>query len=165
MVFWLREKKMDRVEVAAHVRQTRELFSRGDVRATRSRSDGRHLHRGGDTVAVDGQAAFEDLFGYIDEFTVDEASHFVGEVHKRTLWGPNLVEPSPRTRISPWVMGGEPCVRDTRIPTSTIHALHRSRALPAAAITELYPGLSVDDVEDALALECKLRGEGVRVAA
>lgn len=165
MVFWLREKGMEREEVASHVEDTRHLLSLGDIRAARARSDGSHLHRGKETVSVEGQAAFEEVFEYLDEFTVDEAANLVGEVRQRTLWGPNLREPSARTQISPWVMSGEPCVRNTRIPTSTLYALHRTRALSAVAIMRLYPGVTEEDVQDALELEAKLRGEAAQAAA
>lgn len=115
-------------------------------------------------MAEDGQAAFPEVWPYLDEFSIDRAAQFVEEVEQRTLWGPDLVTPSARTRISPWVMSGEPCVRDTRVPTSTLYAL-RPRALTSAAIVKLYPGLDEDDIEDALELEAKLRGEAARVAA
>lgn len=165
MVYWLRGKGMERATVAAHVADTREMLSAGDELAARARSDGEHLHRGGDPVAVNGQAAFDIVFEYLDEFTVDDASQFVSEVHQRTLWGPDLRRPSDRTRISPWVMSGEPCIRDTRLPISTIYALNRTRVLSPTAIMKLYTGISREDVEDALELEAKLRGEAAQVAA
>ncbi len=165
MVYWLRDKGMERSTVAGHVADTRQMMSTGDERAARARSGGDHLHRGGDPVAVGGQAALDEIFEYLDEFTVDKAAHFVAEVEQRTLWGPNLLRPSDRTRISPWVMSGEPCIRDTRLPTSTIYALNRTRALSPVAIMRLYPGINRADVEDALELEAKLRGEAAQVAA
>lgn len=165
MVFWLRKKGMEREAVASHVEETRRLLSLGDTRAARARSDGSHLHLGNDTVSVEGQAAFDEIFEYLDEFTVDDAAKLVAEVRQRTLWGPNLREPSARTQISPWVMSGEPCIRDTRIPTSTLYAVRRTRALSPVAIMQLYPGIEEQDVEDALELEAKLRGEAAQAAA
>lgn len=101
----------------------------------------------------------------LDEFHVGEVAPVVREVGRRTLWGPDLVEPSRRTtRISPWVTG-EPCVRDTRLPTSTLYALHEVRQLEAEAIAKLYPGIDRSDVEDAISLEARLRGESSRAAA
>ncbi len=61
-----------------------------------------------------------------------------------------------RTTISPWVMGGEPCVRSTRIPTAGLHALRHERGLETERIIALYPGLDAAHVEDAINLEERL---------
>jgi uncharacterized protein (DUF433 family) len=63
---------------------------------------------------------------------------------------------SYRTSISPWVMGGEPCVRSTRIPTAGLYALRSERGLQTERIVALYPGLDVAHVEDAIKLEERL---------
>jgi uncharacterized protein (DUF433 family)/DNA-binding transcriptional MerR regulator len=152
MLYWLRHKGMDRTEAARHVEQTRALLAEGDPRAVTARSDGRELHRSDETVAESGQIAFADVLALLDEFHVGEVAALVREVGRPDLWGPDLVEPSRRTRISPWVMAGEPCVRDTRLPTSTLYALHHVRQLKPAAIVELYLGINEMDVEDAIAL-------------
>ena len=74
------------------------------------------------------------------------------------IWAPDLVNPSDHSFISPWVLAGDPCIERTRIPTSAIHALRSSEALPVEAIVELYPGLTAEAAEDAIGLERRLRG-------
>jgi uncharacterized protein (DUF433 family) len=54
-------------------------------------------------------------------------------------------------------MGGEPVVRATRIPTASLHALHSERGLDAERIVALYPELDSEQVDDAIALEDRLR--------
>jgi uncharacterized protein (DUF433 family) len=91
---------------------------------------------------------------------MDELNLFdleVPELGKSRIWGPHLLYPTEATRIYPWVMGGEPCVIDTRIPTSTLFALHEERALDEPAIAWLYPELSIERVGDAIRLERALR--------
>jgi uncharacterized protein (DUF433 family) len=75
----------------------------------------------------------------------------------RRVWGLNLVRPSRRTAISPWVLSGEPVVRGSRIPTATLYALATARRLRPADIVDLYPVLDEEAVDDALGLETRLR--------
>jgi uncharacterized protein (DUF433 family)/DNA-binding transcriptional MerR regulator len=75
----------------------------------------------------------------------------------KRAWGPNLVRPSQLTRISPWVMAGEPCIVDTRIPTASIWVLTQERALDMEAISRLYPGVEQTAISQALDLERRLR--------
>lgn len=165
MLYWLRTKSMKRDQAAERVRQTRELLTTGDPRAARARTSGTHLHRGDNAVADSGQVAFNEIFDYLDEFTVTDAAGVVSELETQTIWGPDLVEPTPFTRISPWVMAGDPCILDTRIPTSTIYGLATVRQLSPTAIAKLYSGILNEQVEDAYDLEMRLRGEATRVAA
>ena len=72
-------------------------------------------------------------------------------------WAPNLVRPSPRTRISPWVQAGEPCVVNSRIPTGSIWALAEERNLTEDDINHLYPTLDKASILEALNLERRLR--------
>ncbi|MGH9223064.1 MAG: DUF433 domain-containing protein [Acidimicrobiales bacterium] len=74
------------------------------------------------------------------------------------VWAPDLVRPSEQTFISPWVLAGEPCVEQTRIPTAAVYALHEERGLSAQDIVKLYAGLTVTDADDAYVLERRLRG-------
>jgi uncharacterized protein (DUF433 family) len=53
-------------------------------------------------------------------------------------------------------MGGEPCVRFTRIPTAGLHALRHERGLETDRIVALDPGLDAAHVEDAIKLEERL---------
>jgi uncharacterized protein (DUF433 family) len=82
-------------------------------------------------------------------------------VSDRPLYGPDLVYPSDYTYISPWVMGGEPCINETRIPTATVMALVELRGLTSGDVLALYPSLTTAGVEDAVALERRLRGIAV----
>ena len=154
---WLRSKRMPAAEVRARVGDVREALSRGDERYSLVRSDGKGLFVGDDDVdSRTGQSALTGLLRYFDEFNLVEAAAEIADTD-RPLWGPNLVRPSARTSISPWVMGGDPCVRDTRVPTSTLYALHGERRLPTDRIALLYPGLTESDINDALTLEARLQ--------
>lgn len=69
--------------------------------------------------------------------------------------GPHLFEPRPTLRIIPGKLSGEPHVVDTRIPTKMLASL-RSRGLGVDSIIELYPRLTLQNVEEAIALEVQL---------
>jgi uncharacterized protein (DUF433 family)/DNA-binding transcriptional MerR regulator len=69
--------------------------------------------------------------------------------------GPDLIRPRPHLRIIPGKLSGEPHVRDTRIPSYSIYALHRS-GYSGDAILSLYPGLEGPEVEEAIDLERSL---------
>jgi uncharacterized protein (DUF433 family) len=101
-----------------------------------------------------GQQAFAGVTGLLDAFSLTEP---VEGVSRSGLWGPSLVRPSAHTRISPFTLGGEPCVAGSRVPTALLRALHVDRGLDAAAIGALYPFLSAAGIADALALEERLR--------
>lgn len=156
LVAWLRAKDMPRPEVATRVRDVRASLAETpelDV----LRSDGHGLFLG--ESAADhrtGQEAMPSVLKLLDEFHMTGAVG-IQEFGHRHLWGPNLLTPSPRSYISPRVMGGEPCITETRIPTGTVFALHTERGLDAAAIQSLYKELQLNDVEDAINLESRLR--------
>ena len=63
-----------------------------------------------------------------------------------------------RDQLDAWVLGGDPCVENTRIPTSAIYVLRTERGLSAEQIADLYPGLDPDKAVDAYELETRLRG-------
>ncbi len=69
--------------------------------------------------------------------------------------GPHLFEPGPTLRIIPGKLSGEPHVVDTRIPTKILSSL-QARGLEVGAIIDLYPRLTRQNVEDAIALEEQL---------
>jgi uncharacterized protein (DUF433 family) len=115
-----------------------------------------------ETLAVDGDVRspldgssrlFADM---LQSFDLTAAVEDFGR--QSTLWGPDLVTPSAHTVISPWVLGGEPCVERTRIQSASIHSLRTERGLAIAEIVYLFPGLDARAAEDAYELEARLRG-------
>lgn len=120
------------------------------------------LHADRDTLAVDGDVStpldgssrlFTDM---LQSFDLTAAVEDFGQHAK--LWGPNLITPSRHTYISPWVLGGDPCVERTRIQSSSIYTLSTERGLEMADIVSLYPGLDESAAQDAYELESRLRG-------
>jgi uncharacterized protein (DUF433 family) len=101
---------------------------------------------------------FDDISGLFKTFSLTDPISELS-IRRRTLWAPDLQAPSTFTRISPFVLAGEPCIAKSRIPTSSIHALRSERGLDSAEIIALYPGLSVESVIDAFKLEQRLRRE------
>jgi uncharacterized protein (DUF433 family) len=159
---WLRAKRVPRPAAAEHVAALRDALLDPSVDITTVRTDGIVvLLDDEDLDRRTGQTVLKPVSDFLDVFDVLEP---VDELGSHRLWGPSLVHPSAYTFISPWVMGGEPCAENTRIPTSTIHALATERGLGVAEIIELYPGLEAAAVEDAVGLERRLRG-GIRAAA
>jgi uncharacterized protein (DUF433 family) len=68
---------------------------------------------------------------------------------------PHLLSPSNFVRIRPRKLSGAPHVIDTRIESEALHTL-QLRGFTAAGIQRLYPSLSEEKIEDALALENRL---------
>lgn len=154
LLAWLRSKHMGRDAAAKRVRYVRELLSTSEIDPT-IRSDGRIFlidDEGSDRFT--GQQAFDGLVEVLDVFRLTEP---IEGVSTGELWGPSLVRPSEHTYISPWVLGGEPCVEKSRVPSATLHALHAERGLDAERIHDLYEFLPVESIEDALKLEARLR--------
>jgi uncharacterized protein (DUF433 family) len=156
MVAFLRHQGMDRSYASRLVSAIRQEIQAGEE-IDRIRSDGRIILRNDEFVTrYSGENVFplDELVNMMDDFDVLQP---IEELGRRPLWGPNLVAPSKHTFISPWVMAGEPCVNETRIPTSTLYALREDRGLQAEQVTRLYPGLRREAVTDAWHLEQKLR--------
>lgn len=154
LLAWLRSKHMDRGKASARVQQVRELLASSEVDPT-IRSDGTIFLMGDeDTDRFTGQQAFDGVVEMLDVFELTEP---IDGVSHGELWGPSLVRPSVHTYISPWVLGGEPCVEGSRVPSATLHALRVERGLDAKRIHVLYGHLTVEAIEDALALEARLR--------
>lgn len=161
LLAWLRQLGMDRPVAAREVARIKDELSAGRavrfVAATRT-----ELTVQPETVSrTTGNVAlpFNDLYAYTRTFDLTDP---VEELHagaRRRLWAPDLVRPSARSCISPWVLAGEPCLERTRIPTSAIWALRTDRGLAASEIVRLYPGIDETMVEDADILERRLRGE------
>lgn len=154
MLAWLRGKRMERTGAAERVRYLRKLLSTSEIDPT-VHSDGTIFLIGEErSDRFTGQQAFDGLVEVLDVFKLTEP---IEGVSTGELWGPSLVRPSERTYISPWVLGGEPCVENSRVPSATLHALHVGRGLDAEAIHQLYEFLPVEAIEDALDLEARLR--------
>ena len=71
--------------------------------------------------------------------------------------GPDLLVPRPHLRIVPGKLHGEPHVVDTRIPSATLHALHRA-GYPPDQISEMFPEAAGEPLAEALDLEASLDG-------
>lgn len=151
---WLRSKHMDRTDAAERVQYLRGLLSSTDIDPA-VRSDGTIFLIGGEAIdRFTGQQAFDGLVDVLDVFELTEP---IEGVSQADMWGPSLVRPSEHTYISPWIVGGEPCVESSRVPSATLHALQVERGLDANAIHQLYEFLPVDAIQDALELEARLR--------
>jgi uncharacterized protein (DUF433 family) len=169
MFAWLRLKGMAPPRAGQRAVEVRQRLDRGELPGNGSvRSDGSIFLIG--DAAVDeltGIQLFDVLVPLVDRFdmlmpVVDGSVPRSPE--RRQRWhGPHLLWPSRRTAISPWVLSGEPCVRETRIPSASLFALTEERRLGSADIVELYPALRLEDVDDAIALERGLRAH--RLAA
>lgn len=151
---WLRLQGIARPEAAQRVAALKAQVSAGrDIREVRA--DGTAVTVDDDVTApLGGQAVlFVNMLGSFNLVTAG-----VEEFEQRTLWGPDLVKPSEHTYISPWVLAGDPCVDNTRIPTAAIFALRQERGLDVTDVIALYPDLADETVEEATALERRLHG-------
>lgn len=154
LLAWLRAKRMERGAAAERVRYLRALLSTSEIDPT-VRSDGTIFLIGDEgSDRFTGQQAFDGLVEVLDVFELTEP---IEGVSTGEMWGPSLVRPSEHTYISPWVLGGEPCVEKSRVASATLHALHVERGLDAEGIHDLYEFLPVEAIEDALDLEARLR--------
>lgn len=169
LLAWLRQGGMERPLAAEKVQLVKSQLSEGvEVQFIHATSTDVVLNgdHGGDVVDDrHNLLPFSDFYRLLNTFDLLEPIEELRSARRGPIWAPDLVTPSQHTFISPWVLAGDPCVERTRIPTSAIHALHVERALPAAAIIELYPGLTVEAANDAIELESRLRGINVPAAA
>jgi uncharacterized protein (DUF433 family)/DNA-binding transcriptional MerR regulator len=69
--------------------------------------------------------------------------------------GPYLFAPRPTLRIIPGKLHGEPHIRDTRIPTLSLYALHRD-GYDEGQLFEMYPSATAEGIRDAIDLETVL---------
>jgi len=154
LLAWLRQGHMDRRTATQRVAHIREVMTDPNQQVSEIRSDGTIVLLGEETIdRLTGQQVFDSMAGFLSVFNLLEP---IAELGRRRLWGPDLIQPTERTSISPWVMGGEPCVRSTRIPTAGLHALRHQRGLETERIVALYPGLDAAHVDDAINLEERL---------
>jgi uncharacterized protein (DUF433 family) len=145
---------MERARASGRVLAVRELMARAVIQP-HLRSDGTVMLLEDESVdRFSGQQVFDGLSELLDVFEMTEP---IEGVSRAELWGPSLVRPSRLTYISPWVLGGEPCVADSRVPTSAIYALRIERSLDTGRIHALYPELPEEAIEDAIELEGRLR--------
>lgn len=150
----MRQHGIRRDQAAGDVAELRKLLADPGSQVTTVRI-GSGLFVGDDTHELGtGQQAFEEVLALTHQFDLLEP---IKGVNKVPMWGPDLVEPSDHTYISPQVMGGEPCVDSTRIPSTAVLALVEDRGLDAAKIVRLYPQLTPEGIDDAVALERRLR--------
>jgi uncharacterized protein (DUF433 family) len=152
---WMRSAGMERNRAAERVAFIRARMTNATGGVPLLHTDGRVLLWADGTDEITGEQIFGGLEWLVRHFDLLDP---VDDISGERMWGPNLVHPSARTVISPWVLAGEPCVRGTRIPTTSLLALRRERGLSPKGIVRLYPGLDVADVDDAVALETRLRG-------
>jgi uncharacterized protein (DUF433 family) len=168
LLAWLRQGGMDRPVAAQKVKLVKSQLSSGvEVQYIHATATDIILNGDGDDVIDDRHnlLPFSDFFRLLSTFDLLEPIEELRNARRGPIWAPDLVTPSEHSFISPWVLAGDPCVERTRIPTSAIHALRVERALPAEAIAELYPGLTVEAANDAIELERRLRGLDIAAAA
>lgn len=155
LLAWLRQQGHDRPEAAERVAGLRRVMADATQQVTEVHSDGSSVLLGEETIdRLTGQQVFDGMASFLAAFELLEP---IVEFGRTRLWGPDLLAPTPLTAISPWVMGGEPVVRSTRIPTASLHALRHDRGLDTTRIVDLYPELDASKVDDAIALEDRLR--------
>lgn len=167
LLAWLRGLGMNRDEAARHVSSLRSDLAAAEIDPTVAadpsvRSDGIVFLIGqeqGDRLT--GQQVFDALVPFLNVFELVEP---IEGVSRGNLWGPSLIRPSEHTYISPNVVAGEPCIVNSRVPTGTIHALHTERGLRVGDIGKLYPQLNRNGIQDAIALEGRLRGVHLEAA-
>jgi uncharacterized protein (DUF433 family)/DNA-binding transcriptional MerR regulator len=152
---WLRSKAMEPVWVGERTKAVKEWLEEPKNEIAILRSQGQSMIVGDETIdRLTGEMLIPQVVSFISVWSVFES---LPHGRRQRLWGPDLIKPTRRVRIIPWVMAGEPCVEGTRVPTSTLFAIHQQRGLAASKITQLYPTLSVDEVVDAIELEGRLR--------
>lgn len=154
LLAWLRSKRMERSQASERVSAVRELVATAQI-DPQVRSDGSMFLIGEEHEdRFTGQQAFDGLSELLDVFHLTQP---IEGVSGSDLWGPSLLRPSEHTYISPWILHGEPCVTDSRVPSASLYALHVERGLDEEQIGALYPGLSPAGVRDAIRLEQHLR--------
>ena len=158
---WFRHRSMPPDRAAQQVRKVRQMLEDNSVSTIRSTGTAVYL----DDAVEDPespQMAFSAAVSCLVKF--DLLAPLETSASPTHLWGPNLVRPTDATRISPWVLAGEPCIRNSRIPTATLYALHHERGLLPADIAALYGDLSQVAIVEAIDLESKMRSSAAVAA-
>ncbi len=157
MVAWLRQRGIPPTRAGRYAQKVRERLTAGEdvqrIMATHRTAvfDGELF----DPVLGEGFLPYDNLAGLLSVFRFQAQ---VSDFGRRRLWGPDLITPSEYTFISPMVLGGDPCIRNSRIPTANVHALRQERGLTTSQIVDLYPHLKPEEANDAYDLESRLRG-------
>lgn len=160
LLAWLRQQGMERQLASSQVQNLKSEFSSGLTiqylyadRHSLFYEDERSDRRSGRSILP-----FDDIASLFGVFNLLDPIQELSGKHRK-LWAPDLQTPSVHTRISPFVLAGDPCIAETRVPTSSIHSLRVSRGLSVNEIIELYPVLSSASILDAYQLEQHLRRE------
>lgn len=149
----LRQHGMPREAAAERVRLVRRVAANEEVDEVFLTRHGLLLP-GESHDRLTGEAILAELVGLIDRFDLLEP---IAGVNTGRLWGPNLVRPTDHTFISPAVLGGEPCIEGTRIPTASVYTLVDARGMSPTQVVVLYPQLAKDRVAEAVDLERRMR--------
>jgi uncharacterized protein (DUF433 family) len=156
---WLRQLGMPRTIASEQVGEVKDRIAQGaQIQKIGASKFTLVIDDGLTQLGEQNLLPFEDFQSLLSTFDLLEPIEELRRPGRNRLWAPNLVTPSPHTFISPWVLGGDPCVDETRIPTASIYALREERGLSTRKIVALYPGLKDDAAEDAYRLERRLRG-------
>jgi len=170
LLAWLRQGGMERPLAAAKTKHVREQLNAG-IRIRQIHATSRDVvligENASDEIDDDRQNLLpsSDFYSLLASFDLHEPIDELRNTDSKRSWAPHLVTPSHHSSISPWVLAGDPCVRNSRIPTAAIFALSTERQLPSQAIVDLYPGLTVEQVDDVTELERRLRGIETAIAA
>jgi uncharacterized protein (DUF433 family) len=139
--------------VGQRVEAVRQWLQKPQNEITFLRSQGQSMVIGDEPFdRVSGEMLIPQVIAFISPWQLFESIP-----RGRHLAGPDLLKPASRLTIVPWVMAGEPCIEGTRVPTSTLYALHRNRGLSTDKIAHLYPTLPQEGINQAIELEDKLR--------
>lgn len=161
LLAWLRQGRMERFRAAEKVQSVRARLSEAvDIRwvhATREEmvlvtEDDERVFDDGDSILP-----FADFSQLMRTLDLREPIKELRRKNADSLWAPDLIRPSRCTRIVPWVLAGEPCIRQSRVPTAAMFALFDERQLDVGSIARLYPGVSEESVADSIRLEARLR--------
>jgi uncharacterized protein (DUF433 family)/DNA-binding transcriptional MerR regulator len=159
---WFRARKMPPERAAAEVARVRSLLAEEAATLSKIRSDGKVVYLDESVEDVgSSQLAIAEAVMCLGQFDLMAPLEKAGPITR--LWGPNLIRPTARTSISPWVLAGDPCVRDSRIPTATLFALSYERGLEPLEISFLYDDLSDVAVVEAIKLEKRMRSPAAAV--
>lgn len=154
---WVRSKGMSPNDAHERVTYLKRVLQESIGAVREIRSDGVSVFIGDETVdRLTNWQGIADVVRFVGVFDLmaplDEGA---GKANK--LWGPHLIHPSRYTYISPWIMGGQPCVRGTRVPSSALFALNYERGLEPEAIAQLYSNMEQVAVVDSITLEKRIR--------
>ena len=158
VIYWLRQQKstklgveIPRTSMAAvrrALKQLRDLdmsiWDRGRPSLLIDASGSLHLEAGEGVQTLEGQLVSEDLIDLIAPFPTSEGTR-----------GPDLVAPRPDLRIVPGKLSGSPHVMRTRLETRALAALAVD-GFVVPAIQQLYPYVSITQIDQALELERQL---------